>query len=79
MNAQASDTPELPKLLAELQIRLAALEQEVATLRGQRRSLASHIPYSPPSEEELRDLVHGPRGLPLRELIAEYELNNQAR
>jgi hypothetical protein len=79
MNEPATDPPEYSKLLVELQTRLTALEREVAMLRGQHRSLASHIPYTPPSEEELRDLLHGPRGLPLRELIAEYEQKQELR
>lgn len=64
------------------------LKQEVERLRAQlaeataeaeryRRAahalLAERVPYTPPTEEELRDLLHGPRGKPLVELIAELE------
>jgi hypothetical protein len=64
------------------------LEQEVVRLRAQlaeatadaeryRRAayalLNERVPYTPPTEEELRDLLHGPRGRPLTELIDELE------
>jgi hypothetical protein len=64
------------------------LEQEVARLRAQlaeataeaeryRRAayalLNERVPYTPPSEEELHDMLHGPRGRPLSELIDELE------
>jgi hypothetical protein len=64
------------------------LEQEVVRLRAQlaeaaadaeryRRAayalLSERVPYTPPSEEELRDMLHGPRGRPLAELIEELE------
>jgi hypothetical protein len=35
--------------------------------------LTARVPYVPPSEDELRDLLHGPRGRPLLELIDELE------
>jgi hypothetical protein len=64
------------------------LKQEVERLRAQlaeataeaeryRRAayalLNERVPYTPPTEEELRDLLHGPRGKPLSELITELE------
>jgi hypothetical protein len=73
MSDQTSDVPEIHKLLADLLRRLSTLEQEVAALRTRRPSLASHIPYTSPTEEELRDMLHGPRGQPLLEVIVEYE------
>jgi len=65
--------PDIHKLLTDLLRRLNALEQEVAALRARRPSLASLVPYTPPTEEELRDMLHGPRGQPLLEVIEEYE------
>lgn len=68
--------------------RVTELEQEVVRLRAQlaevtadaeryRRAayalLSDRVPYTPPTEEELRDLLHGPRGRPLTELIDELE------
>ncbi len=52
---------ELPKLLAEVIGRLNALEQEAAALRNARPSLASLAPYTRPTDEELQDMLHGPR------------------
>lgn len=65
--------PDLQKLLSDLIGRVADLEQQVAALQAELRSLASLVPYVPPTEEELQDMLHGPRGQPLIEVIAEYE------
>ena len=65
--------PDVPKLLADMLGRLNALEREVAALRGERKSLASLVPYTTPTEEELHDMLHGPRGQSLLEVIEEYE------
>ena len=75
MNEQSpsAPNPDLPKLLADVLGRLSALEQEVAVLRAGRTSLASVIPYTPPTDEELHDMMHGPRGRPILEVIEEYE------
>jgi hypothetical protein len=73
MNDRNPDVPELHKLLTDLLGRLTNLEREVAVLRTQRPSLSSLIPYTPPSEEELRDMLESPRGQPLLEIIEEYE------
>jgi hypothetical protein len=64
---------DLPKLLAELIGRLSALEQEVAVLRGGRTTLGSVVPYTRPTDEEVYDMMHGPRGQPILEIIEEYE------
>jgi hypothetical protein len=34
---------------------------------------ASSVPYIPPTEEELQDLLHGPRGRSILEIIEELE------
>jgi len=73
MNDQTPGVPELHKLLTALLGRLETLEQEVAAIRAQRASLASIVPYTSPTEEELHDMLHGPRGQPLLEIIEEYE------
>jgi len=65
--------PDVPKLLADVLGRLNALEREVGALRAARPSLASLVPYTRPTEEELQDLLHGPRGQSLLEVIEEYE------
>jgi hypothetical protein len=65
--------PDVQKALADMLGRLSALEQEVAALRAARPTLASLVPYSRPTDEELQDMIHGPRGEPLVEVIDEYE------
>jgi hypothetical protein len=65
--------PDLQKLLSDLIGRIANLEQQVAALEAERGSFASVVPYVPPTEQELHDMLHGPRGQPLVEVIAEYE------
>ena len=69
----SSSVPDIRQLLADMLGRLNTLEQEVAALRSTRSSLAAAVPYTPPTEEELRDMLHGPRGQPLLEVIDEYE------
>jgi len=75
MNEQTppATVPDVPKLLADVLGRLNALEREVAALRSVRPSLGSLVPYTPPTDEELQDMLHGPRGQPLLEVIEEYE------
>ncbi len=67
------ETPpaDIQSLLADMLTRLATLEREVAALRAG-RSLAALVPYTPPTDEELQDMLHGPRGQPLRDVIEEY-------
>lgn len=67
------ESDDIQKLLSDLIGRVADLEQEVAALKAERGSLASFVPYIPPTEEELHDMLHGPRGQPLLEIIEEYE------
>ena len=70
---------------------VAALEQEVQRLRAELAAataeaeryreaayalLCERVPYAPPSDEELRDLLHGPRGRPIKELLNELEGGN---
>ena len=73
MSEQTPGVPEIHKLLSQVLGRLSTLENEVAALRTHRPSLASLVPYTTPTEEELRDMLHGPRGQPLLEVIEEYE------
>ncbi|MDB5311771.1 MAG: hypothetical protein JWO38_5973 [Gemmataceae bacterium] len=68
-----SPAPEFQKLLTELISRVADLEQQVAALKAGPGSFAASVPYTPPTEEELYDMLHGPRGQPLLEVIEEYE------
>jgi hypothetical protein len=38
--------------------------------------LNERVPYQPPTEAELQDLLHGTRGRPIVELIAQLEGKN---
>lgn len=42
-------------------------------LRTEQASLASREPYTRPTKAELHDMLHGPRGQPILEIIEEYE------
>lgn len=61
--------------------RFAELERELAKVRAERdlyrestNSLMTRfIPWEPFTEEELHDMLHGPRGQPIREYVAELE------
>ena len=65
----------------ELRKRLDELEGELARTRAERDEfkastyelLAQVFPYEPISEEELHDMLHGPRGQPIIEIVEEYE------
>jgi hypothetical protein len=92
MSNKSENGPSVPERPAGSEGNVADLKQEVERLRVQlatataeaeryRRAayalLNERVPYSPPTEEELRDLLHGPRGKPLGELIAELEQEGQ--
>ena len=65
----------------EVAKRLADLEAELAKTRAERDEfkaaaysfLGQLIPYEPITEEEIHDMLHGPRGQPIMEIIEEYE------
>ena len=72
-----ADAPTPDRLL----VRIAELETEVAELHHARQKdraqvrdlLAQLVPYEPVTADELRDMLHGPRGTPITDLIAECE------
>ncbi|MBN9122819.1 MAG: hypothetical protein J0I06_27390 [Planctomycetes bacterium] len=68
---------DVPALRREVERLRAQLTEVAAEAERYRRAacalLNERVPYSPPTEEELHDLLHGPRGKPLGELIAELE------
>jgi len=61
--------------------RIAELETELARARAERDEykaaayslLGQLVPYKPVTDEELHDMLHGPRGRPILEVIAELE------
>ncbi len=72
---------ENPHEIEQLRQRIAELEQQLEKTRTQRDEyktaayafLEQLHPYVPPTEEELHEMMHGPRGKPLLEVIAEAE------
>lgn len=60
--------------VVRLRARLAEVTADAERYRRVAYALLSdRVPYTPPTEEELCDLLHGPRGRPLTELIDELE------
>ena len=65
----------------ELRKRIDELEWELSRTRAERDEykastcelLNQVFPYEPISEEELHDMLHGPRGQPIIEIVEEYE------
>ena len=39
--------------------------------------LNERVPYTPPTAEELHDLLHGPRGQAISEILDEFEREGQ--
>lgn len=69
---------DLQQEVERLRVQLAAATAEAEKYRRAAYVLLNErVPYTPPTEEELRDLLHGPRGTPLGELIAELEREGQ--
>lgn len=62
--------------------RIAELEAELARVKTERdiykqgayALLRTDDPYKTPTPEELEDILHGPRGEPLRDIIAAFEM-----
>lgn len=65
----------------ELRKRLDELERELVKMRAERDEfkastyelLGQVFPYIPLTPEEVEDMLHGPRGRPIIEIIEEYE------
>ena len=61
--------------------RFAELERELAKTRAERDEYKAAIyslieqvvPYQPLTPEEVHDMLHGPKGPPLSEIVAEIE------
>jgi hypothetical protein len=65
---------ELKREIERLRAQLTEATAEAERFRRAAYALLNErVPYTPPSEDELRDLMHGPRGRPLTELIDELE------
>ena len=65
----------------QLRQQIAELQKQLETTRAQRdefKSMAYEMlekldPYVPPTPEELQDMLHGPRGQSILEIVAEFE------
>jgi hypothetical protein len=69
-------TPE-SELQREVELLRTQLAEAIADAECYKRAaysiLKKEVPYVPPTEEELKDLMHGPRGRSILELIEELE------
>lgn len=77
-DAAANERPESIDTLREeverLRTQLAKTTAEATEYRRAAYAMLNQlVPYIPPTAEELHDLMHGPRGQPLLEIIEEYE------
>lgn len=65
---------ELRQEVERLRAELAKKTDEAATYRQAAYAMLAKLePYVPPTEEELHDMLHAPRGRPILEIIAEEE------
>lgn len=65
---------DLKREVERLRAQLAKATTEAETYRRAAYAMLEKIdPYVSPTEEELRDLMHGPRGRSIRDIIAEFE------
>jgi hypothetical protein len=75
---QSGDAPEtvesLRREVERLRQQLAKATAEAGEYRRAAYAMLNELdPYVPPTDEELRELVHGPRGESLLDVIKEYE------
>jgi len=71
----AEDTiSNLKREVEQLRVRLATVAAEAESYRQAAYALLNkQVPYVPPTEEELHDIIHGPRGRSILAIIAELE------
>jgi hypothetical protein len=70
----------------ELRKRLDELERELSRTRAERDEfkastyelLGKVFPFVPPTAEEIHDMLYGPRGQPIIEIVEEYERKLEA-
>jgi hypothetical protein len=68
------DADALRRRVAELQAALAKKSAEAEEYRHSVYALLSQLmPYKTPTDDEIQELMHGPRGRPLLEVIEELE------
>lgn len=68
------DVDQLRRQVEELQRRLSTVQAERDEYKAAAyQALGKLYPYVPPTDEELHELMHGPRGRSLWEIVAEAE------
>jgi len=71
VNGAAGD---LKREIEQLRVQLAKATAEAESYRRAAYSLLNkQVPYIPPTEEELNDLMYGPRGRSILDIIEELE------
>lgn len=71
-----SDSNEAERLkarIAELEERLKRVSLERELYKETVNSYLRTLPFTPPTEEELEEMVNGPRGESIREIIEQLE------
>ena len=69
-----ADPAELQREIERLRAQLAATTEEAERYRKAAYALLrERVPYKSPTEAELKDMLEGPRGRPLGELLDELE------
>ncbi|MBM3982828.1 MAG: hypothetical protein FJ304_21670 [Planctomycetes bacterium] len=64
------DAAALQREVERLRTQLALSEDEAGRFRRAAYALlCERVPYTPPTDEELHDLLHGPRGRPIRDIL----------
>lgn len=69
-----ADAAELRQEIERLRAQLAATTEEAERYRKAAYALLrARVPYTSPTEAELNDMLHGPRGRPFGELLDALE------
>ena len=73
-NGEGVSVADLHREVERLRVQLAKVTAEAESYRRAAYSLLNkEVPYIPPTEEELFDLMQGPRGRSIRDIIDELE------
>lgn len=65
---------DLKREIEQLRAQLAKANAEAAEYRRAAYEMLEQLdPYVPPTEDELHDMFHGPRGEPIRDILNELK------